>query len=188
MEVHGPGVALHLRGRQLTGRELHSRAVACRRVADVSGSLVMINDRVDVALAAGCGGVQAGARSLPVEDIRRLADGRLLIGGSVHSREEALAVVENGADFILAGTLYSTPSHPDVAPAGAARVRALAALGMPVIGIGGITATRVSEVVAAGAHGVAVIRAVWDAPNPTAAAAVLLEALDAANPGDRFRN
>src|SRR5699024_3226461 len=104
---------------------------------------------------------------------RRLADGRLLIGGSVHSREEALTVVENGADFILAGTLYSTPSHPDVAPAGAARVRALAALGMPVIGIGGITATRVSEVVAAGAHGVAVIRAVWDAPNPTAAAAVL---------------
>ncbi len=179
MREHGGRIAIHLRGRRLSGRELYEAALACGEMAGATGSLLVVNDRVDVALCCGCGGVQSGARSLALRDIRMLSGGRLLLGRSVHSVEEALSAQQEGADFLLGGTLYSTPSHPEVAPAGTGWIRELSALSIPLIGIGGISAGRVPEVLEAGAYGVAVIRAVWDAPNPVGAAAALLEAIEA---------
>lgn len=105
----------------------------------------------------------------------------MMVGASVHAKDEAVRCAEQGADFLLAGTLFTTPSHPEVNPSGVGWIEALRSLGIPVIGIGGIAVEQVAEVCGAGAYGVAVIRAVWDAPSPTAAAARLLEAVAAAN-------
>jgi thiamine-phosphate pyrophosphorylase len=96
------------------------------------------------------------------------------IGRSVHSADEAARAVEEGADFLLVGNIYETASHPGRPAAGLALVRAAAALGRPVIAIGGVDAGRVREVRAAGAYGVAAISALWRAADPAAAALALL--------------
>lgn len=130
--------------------------------------MLVVNDRVDVALAAGADGVQLGARSLSVEDGRSLAGASLRIGASVHAADEARAVGA-GADWLLAGTLWPTPSHPGRAGAGVALLREVAALGMPVVAIGGVSAERAAEARRAGAAGVAALRGLWDAADPARA-------------------
>lgn len=181
LTAHGPSVALHLRAHGRPGAFLYRIAAVLARVADGAGALVVVNDRVDVALSAGAGGVQLGARSLPVAATRALVGPGVRLGYSAHEPDEAAAAARDGADWVLAGTIYATPSHPGRAGAGPGRVREIAArVAVPVLAIGGITAERVPEVVAAGARGVAVIGAVWRAPDPRAAADDLAAALAAA--------
>jgi len=166
-EAGGASVALHLRSRSLPGRELHALATACRDAAAASGAWLLVNDRVDVALAAGAVGVQLGGSSLPPGTARRIAPG-LRIGASVHDAGEAEAAIASGADFLLAGTLFRSESHPDREGSGCAWLRGVSALGVPTIGIGGVTPGRVREVIASGAYGVAVIRGVWSTRDPAA--------------------
>jgi thiamine-phosphate pyrophosphorylase len=92
----------------------------------------------------------------------------------VHDPEEAARAVDEGADFLLVGSIYPSATHPDRPGEGLELVRAAAALGRPVIAIGGIDAARAGEVRAAGAYGVAAITALWRAPDPAAAALALL--------------
>ncbi|HEV2131732.1 MAG TPA: thiamine phosphate synthase, partial [Longimicrobiaceae bacterium] len=125
---------------------------------------LLINDRVDVALACGAHGVQLGARGLRAADARRLLGDRSLLGVSVHSSEEADAAA--GADFLLVGTLFPTASHPERKGAGTQLLRRLANLALSQIGIGGITTERVAEVRRAGAAGIAVLSGVWQAEEP----------------------
>lgn len=160
-------VALHLRGPRTAGRALYALAEALLPAAREAGALLLVNDRVDVALAAGADGAHLGARSIVPRNARALLGAGRLLGLSVHSAAEA----EEGreADFLLVGTLYATASHPGRPGAGPALLRETGAAGVPRIGIGGITPERVGEVRAAGAHGVAVLRGVWDAPDPAGA-------------------
>ena len=162
----GPTVALHLRGRDVPARTLVETAEALLPVAAGTGSLLLVNDRVDVVLACAAQGVQLGGRGMPIAAARGLLGPGALVGASVHSAEEGRRARAEGADFLLAGTLFRTPSHPGRPGAGTAWLRPLAARGVPVVGIGGITPERVEEVVAAGAFGVAVLRGVWDAERP----------------------
>ena len=173
----GPAIALHLRGYGLTGGQLWARAERCAEVARRSGAWLVVNDRVDVALGCGARAVQLGRRSLPIEAVRRLLGERALIGASVHDPEQLAAARAGGADFMVAGTVYGTPSHPGIVPSGVPWVAEVAREGVPVIAIGGITAARVAEVRQAGAYGVAAIRAIWQAADPRAAIDELLKAL-----------
>jgi thiamine-phosphate pyrophosphorylase len=170
----GSGLALHLRGSGTTGRALFEAARTLSTAARDAGAVLLVNGRVDVAMAAGADGAQLPARGLPVQAARRLLGAARVIGSSVHSTDEARAVA-GGADFLLAGTLFASASHPGRPAAGVAWLRELAALGPPVVGIGGIDAGRVAEVLEAGAVGVAVLGAVWSAPDPAESVHELLE-------------
>ncbi|HEY6807142.1 MAG TPA: thiamine phosphate synthase [Gemmatimonadales bacterium] len=167
-------LAFHARGRALSGREhldLAGRLSAC------APARLFVNDRLDVALAAGAVGVQLGRGSLRPADARR-CDPEWWIGVSVHDLDEAEAARDAGADYLLAGPVYATASHPDRAPIGRTRLEEIVALGVRVVAIGGITVERVRELQAAGVWGVAAIRALWDAPDPEAAARALVRQLE----------
>lgn len=181
LERGGGGVALHLRGPHAGGRALHALAEALAPAARRTGALLLVNDRVDVALAAGADGVQLGRRSLLPADARRLLGPGPLVGASVGTPAGARDAAAGGAGFLLAGSVYATASHPGRAGIGAAALAEIASAGVPVVAVGGITPGRVAEVRAAGAHGVAAIRAVWDADDPAEAVAYFLEALDHAD-------
>lgn len=170
-----PGLALHARGRTLTGREHHLLAVRLRPPPPASVRL-FVNDRLDVALATEADGVQLGRGSLNVREARGLHPG-WIVGRSVHALAEAEAAGAEGADYLLVGPVYATATHPGVTPLGVDGLGEIAALGLPVIAIGGMTSDRVAAVRAAGAWGVAAIRALWDAPDPAAAARAMHEEL-----------
>jgi thiamine-phosphate diphosphorylase len=172
----GAAVALHLRAPRATGRIVHDLAVRLMETARAWGSLLIVNGRVDVALAAGAHGAQLGARSLAPADARALLGLHRLVGASVHSVDEARAAVAGGADFLLAGPIHATASHPRLPPAGTGLIETVAALGIPVIAIGGITPERAGEARRAGAAGVAAIRGVWGAGRPADAVQRYLEA------------
>jgi thiamine-phosphate diphosphorylase len=170
----GEHLAFHARGHGLSGREVFELAT---RLTVYPPSLLFVNDRLDVALATGATGVQLGRGSLRPEDARR-CDPEWWIGVSVHDLEEAESARDAGADYLLAGPVYATASHPDRSPLGLTRLEEIIALGVTVIAIGGITVDRAREVKAAGAWGVAAIRALWDAPEPKAAARAFARQLE----------
>lgn len=179
LEALGPGVALHLRGPAVPVRTLLETASALTPVAAETGSLLLVNDRADVALAAGAAGVQLGGRSIPVQAARSILGEDAVIGCSTHGASEAVSALDNGADFVLLGTIWATPSHPEAAGTGLEPVRSAVTAGAPVLAIGGVTPARAAEAVAAGAWGVAVIRGVWQAEDPSRAAAEYLQAMKA---------
>lgn len=164
----GPRIALHLRGPGLGGRLLWRLAEACAVAAARGGARLVINDRLDVARAVGAWGAQLGHRSFEVLDARRLLPSSAAIGVSIHDPTMARSAAEEGADFILAGTLYASASHPESPGTGVQWLSSLTD-GPPIIGIGGVTPGRIPELLAAGAHGAAVIRGVWARPSPVTA-------------------
>ena len=172
-------VALHLRGPRTSGRRLIRLARALCEPVDAYGIRLLLNDRLDVALAVGAEGVHLGSRSIPPADARRLLGANRLMGVSVHSVSEAVDAAESGADYLFVGTLFETPSHPRVAVKGVELVGLVAGrVDPPLVGIGGVTPERAAEVVASGAHGVAAIRGIWDAPSPPYAVQAYLEVLE----------
>lgn len=164
----GSDLALHARGRELTGFEHYELA---GRLAVRPPARLFVNDRLDVALAVPTAGVQLGHGSLPVSAARAL-NPLWWIGKSVHNLAEAEAARTEGADYLVVGPVFATASHPGRAPLGLQYLQAIAAAvdGLPVIAIGGITADRVREVRDSGAYGVAAIRALWDDVEPAEAA------------------
>jgi thiamine-phosphate diphosphorylase len=121
----------------------------------------------------GAQGVQLSKDDLTPADVRRVLP-HGWVGCSVHSRDEAASAAKMGADFLVLGTIYPSQSHPGRTPAGLDLIRDVASLEIPVIAIGGITPLQVHEVRAAGAYGVAAIRALWHASDPAAAAVAML--------------
>lgn len=137
---------------------------------------IIVNDRVDVALAGGAFGAQLGERSLPLDRVRRWVGTDVRLGRSVHDREGALRAAS--ADWLVFGHVFATASKPGREPAGLAGLRRVVeASSRPVIAIGGITPGRVADVVAQGARGVAVVSQVADAEDPVAAVRELRAAL-----------
>lgn len=174
--------AVQAREKDLSALELAALCRRLRRLTREHGARLIVNDRVDVALAVGADGVQRTHASLPVDDIRAVAGTRLPIGASAHSLEDAVDAEVRGADWITFGPVYDTPSKRRWgAPQGLERLRKVAAaVRIPVIAIGGITPERVAAVRAAGAAGVAAIAAILDTDSPGAATKRFLEALAAA--------
>ena len=171
---------VQLREKELPGGELLTLA---RELRDLTRgkALLLVNDRVDVALACGADGVQLGEDGLPPAEARRLLGPGLLIGRSVHSVEGAVQAQADGADFLVLGTVFPSPSHPTGRATGPDLVAGVRhAVGLPILGIGGITARNIAGVMAAGAQGAAVISAIIGTPDPARAASELREAMVAA--------
>jgi thiamine-phosphate pyrophosphorylase len=171
--------AVQVREKDLGAGELASVCRALREPTRERGAVLIVNDRADVALAVGADGVQRTSTSLPVADLRAVGDKRLLIGASVHSLAEARAAQDDGADWVVFGPVYDTPSKRAFgSPQGLhALERVTAAVRVPVIAIGGITVERVKPVRAAGAAGVAAIAAILDTDSPADATRRFLQAL-----------
>ncbi|HEY3107800.1 MAG TPA: thiamine phosphate synthase [Chloroflexota bacterium] len=171
--VDGGVDAVHLRDHAATAADLLARARAIKALLGRRAQLV-VNDRLDVALAADADAAQLGHRSLPLPSARRVAPA-LPLGASIHSLAEAALA----ADFFLLGTIFASRSHPGQPGAGLALIEQVArATRQPVVAIGGIDAGRARACRAAGAHGVAVISAVVAAPDPGAAAAAIRRELE----------
>ena len=136
---------------------------------------LIINDRIDVALALNADGVQLPEDGAPVAEARRLVGPDMLIGRSVHSIGGAIEAESSGADFLIAGTIFPSASHPDGPVQGTDFLRSLCReVSIPVLGIGGITAQNVGNIMEAGCSGAAVISAISEAEEPGSATRTLL--------------
>jgi thiamine-phosphate pyrophosphorylase len=174
--------AVQAREKDLGAAELSTLCQRLREATRAHGAWLVVNDRVDVALAVGADAVQRTHTSLPVDQVRRIAGTRLAIGASVHSMEDAVDAEMRGADWIVFGPVYDTPSKRRWgAPQGLGRLSKVAAtVRVPVVAIGGVTPDRVAAVRAAGAAGVAAIAAILDTESPADATKRFLDALAAA--------
>ena len=167
--------AVQLREKDLGGRALLGLARALRRACDEAGQLLIVNDRIDVALAAGADGVHLPSAGIPVAEARHLLGPEAIIGRSCHSRAEVEAALAGGASYATFSPIYDTPSKREYgAPLGVEALREAAALGLPLVALGGIDAGRAREVRAAGAAGVAAIRAWLVGDDPAGAVRGLL--------------
>jgi thiamine-phosphate pyrophosphorylase len=154
-------------------------AARFRSICDEHGALLWLNDRPDLALAAGVDGVHVGQEDLPVAEVREQVGDALLIGLSTHSPAQFDAALRSEADELSVGPVWETPTKEGRPAAGLDYVRYAARHGgeRPWFAIGGITRENVAKVVAAGARRIVVVRAIRDAPDPEAAAAALRAAL-----------
>lgn len=184
--VLGAGApCVQLRSKHRDDGALHALAVEVVSRCRFAGATCLVNDRADIAVAAGADGVHVGARDLPVAAVRRVVGDDLLVGATARDADQAARATADGADYLGVGPVFSTTTKaglPDpIGPSGLAA--AAAATDVPVLGIAGVTADRVADVLAAGAHGVAVTNAVTAADDPAAAVLQLLDALDGSQGG-----
>jgi len=176
--LEGGADAIQLRRPGATARDLFPLALLLRQLADRAGAKLIVNDRADVAVAAGAAAVHLGARSLPVAAARHVIPTGMTIGVSCHNLQEAVQAQLEGADYIFLGTVFPSPSKPGGEPLGVkefARIRAK--ITVPIVAIGGVSAENVGAALAAGADGVAVISAIADHPSPVEGARALAEAI-----------
>lgn len=171
--VGGGGArVLQVRLKPARAAEILAAARMARRVCDEHGALLVVNDRVDLAVAAGADGVHLGQTDLPLAEARRLAP-ELCFGVSTHDAKQVAAAVAAGADYLGFGPVFPTQTKANPDPVqGVAGLRAAvaAARGTPIVAIGGIEPAAVAEVYAAGAAAICAIRAVNFAPDVEVAA------------------
>ena len=168
---------VQLREKDLPGGKLLELAQALKQSVGDS-ALLLINERVDVASACSVIGVQLGEEAIPTAAAREILGPEAVIGRSVHSEAGAVQAARDGSDFLIVGTMFASRSHPGEEPAGPSLVRRIVpCCNLPLIGIGGITAENVAEVLHAGASGVAVISSILASPDPRDAARRLKEAM-----------
>ena len=182
MAVLGARGALHLRANRIAGARFQAIAEGLAAAQGLTGAWLVINDRIDVALAAGARGAQLTSLSLTASDARRIAP-LLALGASVHDLEDGRIAVAAGADWLVADRVYAA-DHSGAGVHGMAWVRELVdSTTVPVIAIGGVKPNHAAAVRTLGLHGVAVIRGIWDAPNAERAAGDYLSAYDDAAAG-----
>ena len=181
--AQGGAGAIQLREKDLSARDLYALGGRLQAALSPYGVPLLINDRLDVALALDAAGVHLAGHSLPTAVARRVLGAGKLLGVSTHSVEEARRAAEDGADFIVFGPVFTTPSKVSYGPPQGLQhlSTVVGAVRIPVIAIGGIDHTNLPQVVQAGAYGVAMIRAVLAAPDPYKATQQLRAALAAAS-------
>jgi thiamine-phosphate pyrophosphorylase len=177
--VNAVAPAIQLRERDLSARELLKLAREVQVVTASRRSQLLINDRIDVALALEGVGVHLRSNSLPVTVARQMLGTQRLLGISVHSAEEAVQAASQGADYIVLGPIYETPSKRLFGPPLGVHTleKACRLVRIPIIGIGGVTSARAREMRRAGAFGAAVITAILGAADVESATRELLDAV-----------
>ncbi len=179
--IRGGASVVQLREKTATTREMVELGQALYEVTRQAGIPLIVNDRLDVALAVGAEGVHVGHDDMPVSLARRLIGPNLILGASPETLGEARQMERDGADYLGVGDVYGTPSKSDAGtPIGFhGLTEVIRAVSIPVVAIGGITLENAGAVIQAGAAGVAVISAVVGAPDPEAAARRLRELVNA---------
>lgn len=167
-----------LRDKQATDEEILESAAQARELCAAAGALFVVNDRPDLALAAGADGVHVGQDDGPVEDARIVVGPDRIVGRSTHEPAHLAACA--GADYVAVGPVHATPTKPGRAAAGLDYVRHAAEhapAGVPWFAIGGIDRSNVREIAAAGARRIVVVRAIAEAADPETAARELRAAI-----------
>ena len=160
--VSGGADVIQLRDKEMTGRELFIAACEIRDITRIAGTLFIVNDRIDIALASGADGVHLGQNDLPLYEARQLAPEDFILGISVGSVVEAIHAEAGGADYVAVSPVFGTGTKHDAGQGhGTPLITAIKQnISIPVIGIGGIRKENVWEVLASGADGIAVVSAV----------------------------
>ena len=173
--IRGGVSCVQLREKGCSTREFMDEARLLKALLAGTGVPLFINDRLDVALAVGADGVHLGQNDLAIADARRLVGNRMIIGISAESVADAIRAEAEGADYIGASPVFTTPTKTDTAPPlGLDGLRAIRrAVQLPLVAIGGINADNAAAVLRAGADGLAVVSAIVSAPCPRTAAAGL---------------
>ncbi len=179
--IRGGATVVQLREKEASTRAMIELGQALLEITRAAGIPLIVNDRVDVALAIGAEGVHVGQDDMPAAMARRLIGPDRILGVSARTVEEAIQAQRDGADYLGAGDVFGTPTKPDAgAPIGVEGLARIArAVSIPVVAIGGVTPRNASAAIEAGAVGVAVISAVVGAPDPEAAARRLREVVEA---------
>ncbi len=179
MAINGGADTIQYRSKSGSTREMIDTAIKIKALCAEAGIPLIINDRVDVAIASGADGVHLGDDDFPIPLARKVLGPDAIIGGSAGNIDEAIKCLNDGADYIGSGPVYGTKTKYDAGDAiGVEAIRRLCGrMPIPVIAIGGITVRYVGELLAAGAYGVAVIRAVCLSDNPEREAQLFNEAL-----------
>jgi thiazole tautomerase (transcriptional regulator TenI) len=179
MTALGPQGAVHLRSRWLGGQRLYELALWLAGWERETGCWAVVNDRLDVALAAEIEAIQLTSRSVRPADARQL-NPAFRVGASVHTPEAATAAQREAADWCIAGTAFPTASHPGRPGGGLSLLREIAAVTrLPVIAIGGVTPAVAPDLAAVGVYGAATINGVWNASDVAEAARGYLSAYGA---------
>ncbi len=177
--LRGGARLLQLRWKRTGVAAFLAAAAECGRLAQVYGARLMINDRVDVALACGADGVHLGQSDLPLAAARRLLGAHRWIGVSTHDVEQARVAAAGGADYVGFGPIFATSTkRTGYSPRGLEGLQQVrAAVTLPIVAIGGIDFDNAAEVIAAGADAVAMVSALAASPDAAGAARIALERL-----------
>jgi len=170
---------VQLREKDLSSKELYELAYDLRKLTAKYDARLIINDRVDIALAVEADGVHLGLNSMPIHRVRKLLGSNRLIGLSCHNQVNAIMAQENGADFITFGPVYYTPSKANYGqPVGINRLETVShLLNIPIFALGGIKQENIPEVLAAGASGIALVSAIIASDDPRSEAAAMVSML-----------
>jgi len=181
--LEGGATIIQLRGKKWTSREFLEIGIKAVQFLRPKKRPLIINDRVDIALACEADGVHLGQDDMPLLCAREILGKKRIIGISVSTPEDAKAAEIGGADYIGAGPIFKTLSKKDVGPLlgleGVRRIRE--EVKVPILAIGGISVANAADVIAAGADGVAVISAITAADNPKKAATEIIESIGKIN-------
>ncbi|MFC1494273.1 thiamine phosphate synthase [Thermodesulfobacteriota bacterium] len=180
MAIAGGADTIQFRSKSGSTRELIETAEAMKKICKRAGVPLIINDRVDVAMAVNADGVHLGQNDFPISTARKILGHHRIIGGSAGNMDEAEICLKDGADYIGSGPVYYTGSKKDAGPAiGVDSIKRLVeGIPLPLIAIGGIAAVNVPELLKAGVHGVAVISAVCMSEDPAGATEEFIKRLD----------
>lgn len=174
--VEGGVNVVQLRDKSLSLQELTQTASMLRLC--LTDDVLLINGNVEAALNSGADGAHLPEQGISISKARKIAGGDCLLGRSVHSLVTAVQAEREGADYLIAGSIFESRSHPDSSPSGIYFLRDVClTVSLPVIAIGGITPERVKECVSAGAAGVAVLSGIMGADDPEKAARLYWNAL-----------
>ncbi|MDO5116207.1 MAG: thiamine phosphate synthase [Synergistaceae bacterium] len=175
----GGVTALQLRVKSWSGRECYETALKLKALCREHGALFLVNDRLDIALAAGADGVHLGQKDMPVEAARRIAGADFIIGGTARTPELAREARRQGADYIGCGAAFATATKSDAVVIGAEGIKkVIAAADIPVVAIGGIELSNAAALAGCGASGIALSGALMRTRDPRAAAAALRKEAD----------
>lgn len=177
--LEGGVTAVQLRVKSWTGRECYNTALALKDLCHAHGAALLVNDRLDIAIAAGADGAHLGQKDLPVGAARRIAGPDFIIGGTARTPELAREAQRLGADYIGCGAAFGTATKDDAVVIGPEGIKeVLAAVDIPSVAIGGIGLANVSRLAGCGCSGISLSGAVMRAADPREAAKALMREID----------
>lgn len=180
--IQGGVTLVQLREKTANSRAFYEKALQVKAVTDRYQIPLIINDRLDIALAVDAAGVHLGQEDIPVSAARRLLGPDKIIGATAKTLEQALAAERDGADYLGCGSMYLSTAKPGALPMSRETLtEILSAVHIPVVAIGGIGASNVQEIIPLGVNGVAVVSAIITQQDITAAAAKMRELIEESN-------